>query len=227
MEQLKLINLSNLTNPLEKIIKKKDREYHKNKVCFPDILVNKYMDLITKHSSNKLYAFNTHFFTALHLHGFSRIHRWTKNIDIFSRKRLFIPIYSKSKTMWSLIYVNFKDKSIRFYDTQGNPGLKYQRLILKYLKLEYLMKKGKFFPSTGWRFTNLDYIDDGFKCWDSGIFLCYLTNYFSDNTSKDNTLTTSSKNIGGERVFRINIDTDIERNQILFPKDHFKVFMKK
>ncbi|XP_060879464.1 sentrin-specific protease 1-like [Metopolophium dirhodum] len=205
-----------------KLKKKMDQEYLKLKGCLTDTLVNKYMDLITKHSSNKLYAFNTYFFSTLYLYGFSRIHRWTKNIDIFSKKRLFIPVYFKSKTMWSLIYVNFKDKSIRFYDSHGNPGLKYQRLILKYLKLEYLMKTGKFFSSTGWRYTNLNCLDDGFKCWDSGLFLCFVTNHFAQNLSRDASLSISPETVGGERRVREKIENELMDNRVRFCGENFK-----
>ncbi|NP_001233025.1 uncharacterized protein LOC100572800 isoform X1 [Acyrthosiphon pisum] len=212
MDRFKWKNQSNSNIQLVKV--EKNLQYIEINGCLPDTLVNKYMDLITKFSPNKYYAFNTHFFTAFDMYGFSRIHRWTKNIDIFSKKRLFIPIYLKSKEMWSLIYVNFKHKSIRYYDSHGNHGLKYQRLILKYLKLEYLMKKGKFFPSAGWKYTNLNSLDDAYKCWDSGIFLCLVAHHFALNFSKDATLPFSSKAAGGEKVNRERIERELINDTI-------------
>ncbi|KAL4148596.1 hypothetical protein QTP88_002785 [Uroleucon formosanum] len=191
-----------------------DEEFHNFILCLSDIRVNKYMDMITKHSPNTLYAFNTHFFTALYINGFSRIHRWTKNIDIFSKERLFIPIYFKSNLMWGLIYVNFGDKSIRFYDSHGHGGMRYQKLILKYLKLEYLMKKGKFFCTADWKFTNLNNLDDGFKRWDSGLFMCFIAHHFALNLSADATLPFSSEGVGGEKTVREKIETELKNNFI-------------
>lgn len=159
------------------------------------------MDLITKFSPNTLYAFNTDFFTSFSNYGYSRIHRWTKNVDIFSKERLFIPIYFKSNRMWSLINVNFQDQSIRYYDSVGSGyqgGIKYQKLILKYLKLEYLEKKRKFFCTTRWKYINVNSLHHGFKFWDSGLFVCLTAHHFARNASNDAKLTFTSKYVGGQ-----------------------------
>ncbi|XP_003247341.1 sentrin-specific protease 1-like [Acyrthosiphon pisum] len=188
-----------------------------NGSCLPETIINKYMELITKFSPNTLYAFNTNFFTALSDHGYSRIHRWTKNVDIFSKERLFIPIYIKPKRMWSLINVNFQDRSIRYYDSVGSGyrgGMRYQKLILKYLKLEYLMRKQKFFCTTRWKYINVNNLHYGFKFWDSGIFVCLVAHHFARNTSKDAKLTITSKSVGSQENVKEKLILQLKKNSL-------------
>jgi len=185
-----------------------------NNCCLPETILNKYMDLINKLSPSTLYAFNTHFFTAFSDHGYSRIHRWTKNIDIFSKERLFIPVYFKTNRMWSLISVNFRDKSIRFYDSVGTRGIRYQKLILKYLKTEYFMRKRKFFCATHWKYINLNHLHNGFKFWDSGLFMCLVAYHFALNASNDAILLFSSKYVGSQEKIKRELLTQIKRNSI-------------
>ncbi|XP_060843214.1 sentrin-specific protease 3-like isoform X3 [Rhopalosiphum padi] len=71
--------------------------------CLNDIYINKYMDLITQRSANEVYVFDTFFFTAFSEKGFSSVYHWTKNINIFSKKKLMIPIYTKEENRWSLV----------------------------------------------------------------------------------------------------------------------------
>lgn len=189
-----------------------------NSCCLPESVLNKYMELITNYSPNTLYAFNTHFFTAFSVHGYSRTHRWTKNVDIFSKEKLFIPVYFKSTRMWSLINVNFKEKSIRYYDIIGNRsngGNRYQQLILKYLKLEYFMKKRKFFCVHHWRYSNPEFIHLGYNLWDSGLFICLVAHEFAKKKSKNASLTFCSEYIGGQVKIKKMLISHIKNNSIL------------
>ncbi|CAI6349900.1 unnamed protein product [Macrosiphum euphorbiae] len=188
-----------------------------NGCCLSETIINKYMELITHYSPNTLYAFNTNFFTALSDHGYSRIHRWTKNVDIFSKERLFIPIYFKSNRLWSLINVNFKDQSIRYYDSVGRGyqgGIRTQQLILKYLKLEYLMRKKRFLCTTRWKYTNVNNLHHGFKFWDSGLFVCLVAHHFARNVSEDAKLTITSKSIGGQEIVKQNLISQFKSNSL-------------
>jgi len=191
------------------------------KNCLTDTVVNKYLELVTKLNPSTLYVFNTHFFTAFFEKGYPRIHRWTKNINIFSKERLFIPIHSKLNRKWGLVYVNFKDKSIRFYDSFGTHGLKFQKLVLKYLKVEHLMRKGKCFPTKGWKYVNLNQINNDYKTWDSGLFMCVAVQHFAQNATADCTLNTltklmtfSSDFIGSEKKVLGRVLFQIRRNSI-------------
>jgi len=188
-----------------------------NGCCLPETIINKYMELITKLSPNTLYAFNTNFFTALSDYGYSRVNRWTKNFDIFSKERLFIPIYSKPNRMWSLIYVNFQDQSIRYYDSVGSGyrgGIRYQKLILKYLKLEFLMRKQIFFCTTRWKYINVNSIHHGFKFWDSGLFVCLAAHHFARNASEDAKVTFTSKSVGGQENVKKKLVLQLKRNSL-------------
>lgn len=189
-----------------------------NGCCLPESILNKYMELITNYSPNTLYAFNTHFFTAFSDHGYSRVHRWTKNVDIFSKEKLFIPVYFKSTRMWSLINVNFKEKSIRYYDIIGSGyhgGNRCQQLILKYLKLEYFMRKRKFFCVNRWSYVSSDFIHHGYNFWDSGLFMCLAAYEFAKKGSKSAARTFCSEYIGGQEKIKKMLISHIKKNSIL------------
>ncbi|XP_022169330.1 sentrin-specific protease 1-like isoform X2 [Myzus persicae] len=192
------------------------------KNCLTDTIVNKYLDLVTKMSPKTLYVFNTHFFTTFFEKGYLRTHWLTKNIDIFSKERLFIPIHMKPNKKWALVYVNFIDKSIRFYDAFGTHGLNYQKLVLKYLRLEHLMRKGKCFSIKDWRYFNLDHSNTDYKVWDTGLFLCVAVQHFAQNGNTDYTLSTLTNKLmnfssdvdGCEKKILEKILFQIKRNSI-------------
>ncbi|XP_060843213.1 sentrin-specific protease 1-like isoform X2 [Rhopalosiphum padi] len=112
--------------------------------CLNDIYINKYMDLITQRSANEVYVFDTFFFTAFSEKGFSSVYHWTKNINIFSKKKLMIPIYTKEENRWSLVYVDMTKEKMIYYDKFGKNNSKHMRLIMKYLKLEHFLRNGVF-----------------------------------------------------------------------------------
>jgi len=151
-----------------------DEENLLMQICLPSGLVDTYMQLITNISPGTIYAFNTHFFQAFCEHGYSGVHRWTKNIDIFSKKKLFVPVYYKSKNTWGLIKINIELKLIRFFNSLGDPGIDDQHLIMNYLTSEYLNRKGSSFITYGWTFTTIKNLDNGFRSWDS-LFVSYCT----------------------------------------------------
>lgn len=75
-----------------------------------------------------VYCFNTFFCSTLREHGYQRVKRWTKRVDIFAKDLLFIPInYSYH---WTLGVVDMKQKTITVYDSLG--GGHRQALEVKY-----------------------------------------------------------------------------------------------
>ena len=125
-----------------------------------------------------MYAFNTFFYLALSDKGYSHVCRWTKKIDIFSKNKLFIPIHIED-SHWCLVYVNFPEKAIKYYDSMGGRNFKCLKLILKYLMLEHDDKKGKDFHPSGWLLMNVKNCPQQLNYWDCGVFVCMFAEYLS------------------------------------------------
>jgi Ulp1 family protease len=60
----------------------------------------------------QVHAMNTYFYTKLINGGYSSVQNWTKNIDIFSKSLVLIPIHLDLH--WALVIVDFRLK-INFY----------------------------------------------------------------------------------------------------------------
>lgn len=149
-------------------------------VCLDDKYINKYMNLITIRSENNVYVFDSFFFTALSEKGYSRVHRWTKNIDIFSKQKLMIPIYIKEENCWCLVLVDMTKKVLKYYDKLGKYNPKHIRLIIKYLKLEHVMRKGEFFK-TEFTESATKIFNSDVEILDCGLFICVIAEHVSRN----------------------------------------------
>lgn len=155
-----------------------DLEIDNSHLFLNDEVINEYMDLITERSPNTVYAFNTFFYLALSAKGYSHVSRWTKKIDIFSKKKLFIPVHVED-SHWCLVYVCFPQKSIKYYDSMGGRNFKCLKLILKYLMLEHDDKKGEDFHPSGWLLMNVKNCPQQSNHWDCGVFVCMFAEYLS------------------------------------------------
>ena len=58
---------------------------------------------------------STFFYKKLKSDGYDGVKRWTKNVDIFEKKFLLIPIFTPQH--WSLATINFDTKTISYYDS--------------------------------------------------------------------------------------------------------------
>lgn len=146
-----------------------------------DEVINKYMDLINERSPDTVYAFNTFFFLALSAKGYSSVSRWTKKIDIFSKQKLFIPVHIDEESHWCLVCVNFKEKSIKYYDSLGGRNFKCLKFILYYLVFEHVDKKKEEFRPDGWLLVNEKKCPQQTNVWDCGVFICMFAEHLSRN----------------------------------------------
>uniref|UniRef100_A0A669AY94 SUMO specific peptidase 5 n=1 Tax=Oreochromis niloticus TaxID=8128 RepID=A0A669AY94_ORENI len=79
--------------------------------------------------------------------GYDGVKRWTKQVDLFSKSLLLVPIHLE--VHWCLVTADIVQKKICLYDSQGNGLQKVGRNILKYLMTEAKEKKQTAFES-GW-----------------------------------------------------------------------------
>ncbi|CAN8178413.1 unnamed protein product, partial [Coccothraustes coccothraustes] len=137
-------------------ITRKDIQTLSNLNWLNDEIINFYMNLLVERSREQgrarglpaLHAFNTFFYTKLRTAGYPAVRRWTKRVDIFSVDLLLVPIHLG--VHWCLAAVDFRKKSITYYDSMGGINSEACRILLQYLKQESLDKKRKEFDTNGW-----------------------------------------------------------------------------
>jgi len=96
-----------------------------------DEIVNFYFGMLMEGciSNNlRIHCFSTFFFVKLlrqkeEVTGylFERVKRWTKNIDIFTLEKIFIPI-NITNTHWTLVFIDIVLKTIIYYDSYRHDG---------------------------------------------------------------------------------------------------------
>ncbi|XP_005752555.1 sentrin-specific protease 5 isoform X2 [Pundamilia nyererei] len=112
-----------------------------------DQVMNMYGELIMDSSQQKVHFLNSFFHRQLMTKGYDGVKRWTKQVDLFSKRLLLVPIHLE--VHWCLVTADIVQKKICLYDSQGNGLQKVGRNILKYLMTEAKEKKQTAFES-GW-----------------------------------------------------------------------------
>lgn len=150
-----------------------------------DEIINFYMNMLMERSKEKgfpsVHAFNTFFFTKLKTAGYQAVKRWTKKVDVFSVDILLVPIHLG--VHWCLAVVDFRKKSITYYDSMGGINNEACRILLQYLKQESVDKKRKELDTNGWQLFNKksQEIPQQMNGSDCGMFACK----YADCITKD------------------------------------------
>uniref|UniRef100_A0A803XMJ9 Ubiquitin-like protease family profile domain-containing protein n=1 Tax=Meleagris gallopavo TaxID=9103 RepID=A0A803XMJ9_MELGA len=166
-------------------ITRKDIQTLNNLNWLNDEIINFYMNLLMERSKEKglpaVHAFNTFFFTKLKTAGYQAVKRWTKKVDIFSVDLLLVPIHLG--VHWCLAVVDFRKKTITYYDSMGGINSEACRILLQYLKQESLDKKRKEFDTNGWSLLSKksQEIPQQMNGSDCGMFACK----YADCITKD------------------------------------------
>ncbi|XP_051532055.1 sentrin-specific protease 3-like isoform X1 [Myxocyprinus asiaticus] len=113
-----------------------------------DQVMNMYGDLVMDAAPEKVHFFNSFFYDKLRTKGYDGVKRWTKNVDIFQKKFLLIPIHLE--VHWSLVCVNVPQRSITYFDSQRTLNRRCPKHIAKYLQAEAIKREQKEFY-TGWK----------------------------------------------------------------------------
>ncbi|XP_043939414.1 sentrin-specific protease 1-like [Protopterus annectens] len=172
-----------LSDAFRLTITRKDIHTLKNLNWLNDEIINFYMNMLVDRSTNKMlpkvHAFNTFFFPRLKSAGFQAVKRWTKKVDIFAVDILLVPVHLG--VHWCLAVVDFRKKSIEYYDSMGGSGAVACSLLLQYLKQECQDKKGKPFESNGWKLSskNSQEIPQQMNGSDCGMFACKYADYIT------------------------------------------------
>lgn len=148
-----------------------------------DEVINFYMNLLVERSKSPslptVHAFNTFFFPKIRSDGYSAVKRWTKRADIFSNDLLLVPIHLG--VHWCLAVVDFRKKTISYYDSMGGSNQEACRILLRYLQEESLDKRKRELDVKGWslgskRSQEIPQQMNGSDC---GMFTCKYADYVS------------------------------------------------
>ncbi|KAJ8266082.1 hypothetical protein GJAV_G00125680 [Gymnothorax javanicus] len=113
-----------------------------------DQVMNMYGDLVMDSVPDKVHFFNSFFYDKLRTKGYDGVKRWTKNVDIFQKELLLIPIHLE--VHWSLVSVDVPRRAITYFDSQRTLNRRCPKHIAKYLLAEAVKKEQKDFM-TGWK----------------------------------------------------------------------------
>nr|XP_023653345.1 sentrin-specific protease 3-like [Paramormyrops kingsleyae]XP_023653347.1 sentrin-specific protease 3-like [Paramormyrops kingsleyae] len=113
-----------------------------------DQVMNMYGDLVMDCVPDKVHFFNSFFYDKLRTNGYDGVKRWTKNVDIFKKNLLLIPIHLE--VHWSLVCVDVPRRAITYFDSQRTLNRRCPKHIAKYLQAEAVKKEQRDFL-TGWK----------------------------------------------------------------------------
>ncbi|XP_018581724.1 sentrin-specific protease 2 isoform X2 [Scleropages formosus] len=148
-----------------------------------DEVINFYMNLLMCRNEQgrgrKVYAFNTFFFPKLHGGGHAAVRRWTKAVDLFQYEIIVVPLHMG--VHWSLSVIDFREKSVMYYDSMGQKHDDICKLLLLYLKEELKIKNGKDLDISKWVTASfsakeIPQQNNGSDC---GVFVCKYADYIS------------------------------------------------
>uniref|UniRef100_A0A8C2IEK4 Si:dkey-21c19.3 n=1 Tax=Cyprinus carpio TaxID=7962 RepID=A0A8C2IEK4_CYPCA len=160
-----------------------------------DEVINFYMNLLVERSKRpnlpSAYTFNTFFFPKLRSSGYNAVRRWTKKVDIFSVDIILVPVHLG--VHWCLSVVDFRKKSITYFDSMGGNNDEACRILLKYLKQESEEKKGQNFDTSEWTLKSKrrNEIPQQMNGSDCGMFTCKYAEYIT----KDRPITFTQKHM--------------------------------
>ncbi|KAF3699089.1 Sentrin-specific protease 5 [Channa argus] len=133
-----------------------------------DQVMNMYGDLIMESAHHEIHFLNSFFHRQLMTKGYDGVKRWTKQVNLFSKSLLLVPIHLE--VHWCLVTADFAKKMICLYDSQGNALQKVARNILKYLVTEAKQKQQTAFEN-GWTVSFDEEIPQQTNENDCGVFV--------------------------------------------------------
>ncbi|KAM8973994.1 sentrin-specific protease 3 [Pelodytes ibericus] len=113
-----------------------------------DQVMNMYGDLVMDAVPDQVHFFNSFFYDKLRTKGYEGVKRWTKNVEIFNKSLLLIPIHLE--VHWSLVCVDVFKRTVTYFDSQRTLNRRCPKHIAKYLQAEAIKKDRPEFVS-GWK----------------------------------------------------------------------------
>ncbi|KAL6264523.1 hypothetical protein P5V15_004630 [Pogonomyrmex californicus] len=149
-----------------------------------DEVINFYMNLLIARGTSsdkypKVHAMNTFFYPKLLSGGHASLKRWTRKVDIFAQDLMVVPIHLDIH--WCMSIVDFRDKSIIYYDSMGGNNPKCLAALKQYLQDESLDKKKQPYDMSDWKLQSAKNIPQQMNGSDCGVFSCMFAEYVCAN----------------------------------------------
>ncbi|TSL61262.1 Sentrin-specific protease 1 [Bagarius yarrelli] len=176
-------------------ITRKDLQTLSNLNWLNDEVINFYMNMLVERSKSphlpSVYTFNTFFFPKLRSSGYSAVRRWTKKVDVFSVDIILVPVHLGMH--WCLSVVDFRKKTITYFDSMGGSNDEACQILLNYLKHESEDKKKQVFNTSDWilHSKKRNEIPQQMNGSDCGMFTCKYAEYIT----KDKPITFTQKHM--------------------------------
>jgi len=125
--------------------------------------------------------FMTKLFTEKQLYNYKAVSKWTKNINIFQKDKIFIPLNIRN-THWTMIVVYIQLKQIHYYDSLDGNGQVYLNHLKHWLTDESRVKYNNEYSIKEWQLIgneeNIPQQNNGYDC---GMFTILCADFVSDN----------------------------------------------
>ncbi|KAH8300868.1 hypothetical protein KR044_000694, partial [Drosophila immigrans] len=161
-----------------------------------DEVINFYMNLLTDRSETKkgklpsVYAMNTFFIPRLLQNGHGAVKRWTRKIDLFSKDIIPVPVHVGG-VHWCMAIIHMRNKTIRYYDSMGEPNQMVLNALETYLREESLDKRKVPFDTSDFKIESMKNVPQQTNGSDCGVFSCMFAEYIT----RDQPLSFSQENM--------------------------------
>ncbi|XP_023789215.1 sentrin-specific protease 2 isoform X2 [Cyanistes caeruleus] len=148
-----------------------------------DRIMNFYMSLLVERSKKEgypaVYAFNTFFYSKLSSASHKGVKKWTKGVDIFEHDVILVPVHLR--THWTLLVVDLREKTIKYFDSLGQKGDHICKTVLKYLEEESREKRNIELTASEWTLHSMgtEEIPQQNNGSDCGVFVCKFADFIS------------------------------------------------
>ncbi|VDP92274.1 unnamed protein product [Echinostoma caproni] len=135
-----------------------------------DMVINFYMQLLYHRSQNqsdeqtrrplpRIAVLSTFFYAKLVSNtggGYSGVRRWSRQLKLLDQDLVLIPIHDRGMH-WCLACIDFRSKTITYYDSMGSGNDRCLQALKSYLEDECQDKKGQSLPdSSSWKLVNTE-----------------------------------------------------------------------
>ncbi|CAM9312221.1 unnamed protein product [Bubo scandiacus] len=148
-----------------------------------DEIINFYMCLLVERSKKKGYpavhAFSTFFYPKLISAGYDAVRRWTRDVDLFKKDLIFVPVHSRRH--WTLVVIDMRKKTVKYFDSMGEKKDIICEILFKYLQKESQERRNLQLTFSEWTLHSMEpheipQQENGSDC---GVFTCKYADYIS------------------------------------------------
>ncbi|NXL34111.1 SENP2 protease, partial [Glaucidium brasilianum] len=148
-----------------------------------DEVINFYMNLLVERNKKEGYpavhVFSTFFYPKLISGGYKTVRRWTRDVDLFKKDLILVPIHLSHH--WTLVVIDIRKKTIKYFDSLGHKKDEICESLFYYLQEESQQKRNVQLNFSEWTLHSMEaheipQQDNGSDC---GVFMCKYADYIS------------------------------------------------